>query len=141
MPEGENVQKMFCFWVFVLPAKGEGIAWQLDNVFGSTFYHLVLEEMLHVLSVNKMAVCFLIVSPHYQIHHQAKYIISNPYFRCQALSVKICLQDSTVTEGKDIVRLMFMCANCLPTEFQRKPLSSSCTDSTMERMGCSFCLH
>lgn len=31
MPEGENVQKMLCFWVFALPAKGEEIAWQLDQ--------------------------------------------------------------------------------------------------------------
>lgn len=64
MPEGENVQKMLCFWVFALPAKGEEIAWQLDNGIGSTFCHLVLEEMLQVQSVNEMAVCFFTVSPH-----------------------------------------------------------------------------
>lgn len=64
MPEGENVQKMLCFWVFILPAKDEGIAWQLDNIIRSTFCHLVLEEMLQVQSVNTMAVCFFSVSPH-----------------------------------------------------------------------------
>lgn len=64
MPEGKNVQKMLCFWVFALPTKGEGIAWQLDNSIGSTFCHLVLEEVLQLQSVNEMEVCFFTVSPH-----------------------------------------------------------------------------
>lgn len=57
-------KRCFASGYFALPVKGEGIAWQLDDGFGSTFCHLVLEEMLQVQSVNEMAVCFFTVSPH-----------------------------------------------------------------------------